>query len=80
MDALGGVQWAAAILGTTAESIKQWLMAGTVSKDRAPVLARAALAKGVGVDLLKLLYGDAPELEPLTVGSGKKVRRKSTTA
>jgi len=77
VDALGGVQWAAAILGTTSESITQWLMAGTVTKERAPLLARAALQKGVRVDLLKLLYGEVPQLEPVTptakAGKGAKM-------
>lgn len=62
VEALGGVQWAAAILGKTSETITQWLMAGSVTKEAAPAMARAALEKGVSLNLLKLLYGEEPQI------------------
>lgn len=76
VDAIGGEKFAAAHCNATTESVVQWLIAGTVPKDKAPILARAALAQGVRVDLLKMLYGNAPELEPFmpTAKAGKGVR------
>ncbi len=79
VDAIGGEKWAAAYCNATAESVVQWLIAGQVPKDKAPMLARAALAKGVSVDLLKLLYGEAPELEPLVNGKGGPKRRRNAS-